>query len=1326
MKIKPVIFFATLWFFCSSCPSVRAEQYRGYFRLGPEVGLPNTAITGLYQDEFEFVWIATQDGLFRFDGTNIKSFRTSNSDIFSNNIKSICGDGHGTVYVISKFALGCLDLKTEHFRTIVENGIISQYYGKNNLWVASQSTLYKLTRDSLNVFYEVAPTYGRITEVFESTGEQIILGTASSLLSIDKNGKMNELLSGIDVQKIFEDSRKNLWIGTRDKGVYIIHSDRNISHYEYSDDADALCSNYVNAICEDMFGNIVLGTLAGLNIFNTSMAKMKSAFLHENRQAIENQSVFCLMRDKQNTTWIGSFGSVILHNPERDVFKYHDKLFLNPRTHVYNAVVEDPKSGYLYFCSEETGIIRYDAKKDEYLPLPDDNHETSNILSLLFDDENGVLWAGSKLGGLLKIDRTGRIISTYLHHEYDSTSIPDNNGRRLFKYGDSLIIATNIGASVLDLVTDTFSPLSDSPLIRNKYITDMYLDRNANCWIAMSDGVFVHNMTSGQESAYFFKDKGLLKTNRVIDFFEDSRGSLWIGTSGSGLLKFDYTTQSFNAFTTTNSAIESDYILAIAESKSGYLILTTNTGLVLFDTDNNQFSIYNRQNGFPISGFLPKGLFTSSRDDIYVIGVNDIVSFKEGNLPKTGTPKPIYFTNLRVNNAAVPIGDENSILAQSLLFQHDITLSHRESNISVTASSPDFISRGHIQYMLEGFDSEWIDAQIGNDIIYTNLEPKQYTLRVRSTASGDGGPQESNLGIRVRPAVYATLFAKLLYLFLLTGIALALLRIYVNRMKLTASLENEKKEKQSLQEMAQAKMAFFTYISHEIRTPVSIIQSQVDTILHRASVPPKDYHDMQSIDRNLGKIKSLIDELLDFRKQESGVEKIVFSKQEICPIVQRVINVFKEYADNLGIRLSYKCSVDEKTKIWINGQKIEKALYNLLSNAIKHTPRGGHIDCRFEEGEENVTVKIKNDGKMIPRAYLQSIFLPFFQLPDNGEVNGTGLGLSITKGIIDAHKGTISCESDEKNGTVFAFSLLKGEEHLDEQLKESISGLEPTEIPDAFPTYGDAQDLVQTKSFDFGEEQPTILIVEDNDDLREHLKSVFEPCYKTITASDGMEAWRLIQKRLPDIILSDLMMPNLDGNELCTKVKGNFATCHIPFIIITAKVSGEAEFDSLLRGTDDYITKPFSTRILVTKCNNLIKNRENLRQLFTKDVNYFASILATNDSDRKFIEKASFIVSENINNSDFGINQLADALNLGRTNLFNKIKGMTGQTPNKFITTIRIKYAAKQLLSSPNLSVSEISYLTGFNSPSYFIKVFKSYFGQTPSDFRESKVETEQ
>ena len=633
--------------------------------------------------------------------------------------------------------------------------------------------------------------------------------------------------------------------------------------------------------------------------------------------------------------------------------------------------------------------------------------------------------------------------------------------------------------------------------------------------------------------------------------------------------------------------------------------------------------------------------------------------------------------------------------------------------------------RNRIYYKLEGFDKDWMSAGYRKGITYTNLNPGKYKLIIKSSEEYSG--RESickEIDIVIKPPFYKSTWAYCLYGIIIIISIYIIVSFYSSKLKLRASLEYEKKEKKQIEELNQSKLRFFTNISHEFRTPLTLIVSQLEMLMERNDIQPLVYGKLVGIHRNTLRMKRLITELLDFRKQEQGFEKFKYSKQDIYSFLEEIYLSFKEYARGKQIIFEY-FNKDRSLDVWFDVVQLEKVIYNLLSNAFKYTPLGGTVSLSVQEYENSVMILISDTGIGIAEENLNKIFDRFYQVDSLDNQKGTGIGLALAKSIIEAHKGKIGARSREGKGTTFVVELPLGDSHISVSQKVETPDIDSycislLKMDDEKIT----EEIPEDENSDRTEEPSSkILIVEDNEELRELLVRLFSKVYSVYEAQDGEEGFEKTKEVQPDIVLSDIMMPKMSGIEMCRMIKSNFETSHIPVILLTAQTAEEFTIQGLKMGADDYITKPFNVKHLFMRCNNLVNGRKLLQKKYAKQMDNNVDILATNGADQQFMEQCVTCIEQNIDNPDFDVNMFAQALNIGRTKLFLKLKGITGQTPNDFILNVRLKKAQMLLIQSDTKTISEIAYEVGFNSPSYFIKRFRELFGITPAQFQKGITE---
>lgn len=1285
--MRKIAFLAILLFAVSLC-SAATVRIQPLKTLGVAQGLPGSTVNSTYQDEFGMVWIGTQDGLARYDGHKMTIFRPVSSDpesLYNNNIKIVTGDGDGHIFIVAKFALCVYDMRLDRFSTLRKGGVRSISWDTDRLWVATSDSLFLYRDGGLSFFYAM-PETGEVIQDICADGTYIHVGTEKNLYAISRDGKIIRKEEGLNIFSIYRDSNNEIWACTRNDGVWRFPPVGEPVHLHRNGPSGlSLSSNFVRSVCGDGYGSYWIATMDGVDIYDAIRHKLTPT-----RGTYPYNYIMC---DSQKTLWLCGQNKIVLYNKDYDIFKEYNIMFDGERNIGIRSLTDYPPSGKILAGTSRNGVLEYDEASDKFKPFSlygSGEGSPQNITSISFDESARAIYVGTQISGLIRIDTGNSSRRVY------RPTAAGNIQMALPCGGDSVLVATDEGVRMLSLKTGESVPAISTPSFRGKYATAIFLDRQGNCWVGTSSGLLKKNIALGKEQTFFTDTEDLLGTCHVTCFFQDSGGDIWMGTSGAGIIRYNSDADTFSSFTTASDGLISDFILKIGESASGYIQIASSAGYSKFNKDNGHIENFPLSNLFPLKDIV-QACFCSDGRTVVLCGHDSMISFSESDIKSAPEPQDIYFTDLSL------AGKE----AGNILFRDRIDLYNRQELLSIGTSTPDFLSTCRIRYRIRELNRNYVYSEIGQPITYTNLTPGIWHLDVETVSrSGSLSSASRTLIIRVHEKWFLSVPMLILYVLMLIGIILFLLLQYVGRLKLRSEVETNA-----------SKLRFFTYISHEIRTPVTLIQGSVEHLLKKGNVQPSIYNRIVGIQRNLDKINNLLGELLDFRKQEEDSLNVCFSENNFVSVMERTGIVFREYAQTKEIDFEFENRCGEELKLWFDEEQIDKVLYNLLSNAFKNTPKNGSIRLVLEETDTVVIVKVTDTGVGIPKKDMDFIFTPFHQVSGNkNSAVGTGLGLAITKGIVEGHGGSIECQSSLGKGTTFTVILPKGDAHFPEDSKminkkAFISESSDLEVPDK-QFFASVQESI-------GTQKPVILIVEDNEELMKYLKELFSPIYTVITAVDGIDALSKLKIESVDIILSDLMMPNMDGNELCTRVRENLATSHIPFVMLTARTSQESTLESLRNGVDEYITKPFNAKILISKCNNIVNTRVQLQHKFATSPNSrSAAVLATNKMDDDFIRKATQVVSDNISNSEFGVEEFASEMAIGRTVLFSKIKGVTGQTPNKFIMMVKLKKALELLESTPGISTSEVTYLSGFSSPSYFIKTFKSVYGMTPSAYK--------
>ena len=800
---------------------------------------------------------------------------------------------------------------------------------------------------------------------------------------------------------------------------------------------------------------------------------------------------------------------------------------------------------------------------------------------------------------------------------------------------------------------------------------------------------------------------------------EDRHRNLWFSTISSGIDVYYRETGKFENFNSKKNGLGSDCIYAVTESLNGKLLLTTNQGFTLFDYYTKLFYNYDNENGFPFTTLNENSLYQCKDGEIFLGGIKGMVSFYEKSLNIPPKPYDIFPVGLWVNGEEVGINDKTGILKSSFYDTSAITLKSDHSVLNLEFAVSNYIAANQHEfvYRLEGFSNGWTKIYKQRTITYTNLSPGDYTLIVKPAGINNVYQPEYRLNITVLPPFYKTIWAYLIYVVITISLLYYIVRTYHGRIKLQESLKYEKQHIRDVEELNQSKLRFFTNISHEFRTPLTVIVGQIEMLLQVQSFPPAIYNKLLNVYKNGLQLRGLISELLDFRKQEQGHMKIKVSRHNLVDFLYENYLLYIEYASTRHIKFYFNKDQDQ-LEVWYDSRQMQKAINNLLSNAFKYTPEKGSISINISKRGEEAIIEVQDSGKGIKPEEAGKIFERFYQTSNDPEnTQGTGIGLALSKGIVELHKGRIEVSSNQTSGTTFTIALKLGNAHF---TAEQIETEEPKEEEAAVIV--ESKFMVEQQVLDDTVKErikgAKVLIVEDNDSLREMLAGLFEPYYEIITAADGEEGLKEARDRMPDLIISDVVMPKMTGIELCKQIKQDFETCHIPVVLLTARTAIEHTIEGLRIGADDYITKPFNVNLLISRCNNLVNSRIVLQEKFSKQPQTRVQMLATNPMDKDLLDRTVAIIEKNMDNAEFSLNDVIRELCISRTNFFSKMKAITGQTPNDFILTIRLKKAAYLLKNELFLSIAEVADRTGFSSPRYFSRCFKEVYGISPLFYR--------
>lgn len=1300
-------------------------------------GLSNNAVMTMYQDERGFIWIGTRNGANLYNGNEFKVYKfrkNSSNSLIYNNINHITGNKKGEVYFMTPKGISALNIRKDTFTTLIQKEIRAMFYHEQ-LYAAHSNSIYIYDGKQFSLYYEL-PQKSKITALHVNDN-QILIGTENQgLFSLDRHHQLSHPISKGNISTIFQDSSGKYWIGSWEEGLFMMNGET-ISNFRHEEkNPSSISSNFIRCCSEDKQGNLWIGTFNGLNMFHPSSQTFTRYQKREN--GLSHSSVWSILCDHQGSIWVGTyFGGVNYFNPESQIYHQYQAAKTESEglsSPIVGRITEDSQHN-LWIGTEGGGLNKYDPKSRKFewfrhSKLPG-SLSHNNVKALYYDPLREVIWIGTHLGGLNKMDLKTKKFTQYFHNENDPESLPSNIIRDIIPYKEQLIIASHAGVCIFNPETGKVKRLFQTLPYKITYAAGIFIDHRGTLWICGGgNGVYSYQFDNQKITNYKHNhalEHGL-SSNRINRIYEDSQHRLWLCSNESGIDLYRYDTDDFINFDREKNELASDCVNDVCELSPGKLLFTTDVGFSILDYQTQRFKNYDHENGVPLSAINERSLYKSQQGEIFIGGIDGMISFKEKDInyiPKGYTIAPF---RLIVNGQDVNVDDDSGILKEDLSITRKLVLKSSQSMFSIEYAISNYIpaAKNEMEYFLEGFSETWTTTRGQNTITYTNLSPGKYTLLVRIKNNQSQIP-ESRLDIVILPPFYLTIWAYLFYFIIIASVLYYLIRTYNNRIKLQESLKYEKKRTEDIERLNQAKLRFFTNISHEFRTPLTLIIGQMEMLLQVRSFAPTVYNKILGAYKNSLQLRELITELLDFRKQEQGYMTIKVSEHNIVDFLYENYLLFQEYALQRQISFNFR-KTNDSINVWYDAKQLQKVMNNLISNAFKHTKEGGEISVSVRKGNREVIIEVTDNGTGIAAEDINKIFNRFYQTDqiESLSYTGTGIGLSLTKGIVELHHGTIDVYSEPGEETTFSVHLKTGNEHFtpeqfSKRQEESQLALE-NNIPlqELQEQLLNEQEVMSNENIEKSKEA-RILIVEDNDSLREMLVKIFESFYVVSTAANGREGWEKIQSEQPAIVLSDVVMPEMSGTELCKLIKENIETCHIPVVLLTARTAIEHNLEGLRLGADDYITKPFNINILLSRCNNLVNNRIILQEKFSKQPQATPQILATNAMDKELVDRAMKVIESHIDNVEFNVDILARETGIARTKLFTKLKAITGQTPYEFILTIRLKRAAIMLKENPELNISEISDRLGFSSPRQFSKCFKEKYRVVPQTYRKGE-----
>lgn len=1372
LSLLKVVRFTAAFLLMQAAFESFSQEHR-FAHIDARHGLSHGHIKSIYRDQTGFLWIGTESGLNRFDGYSITTFRNEPSDstsLFYDDISRLFKMPGEKMGVATSVGLCLYDPSTETFSRnlqplrsysisepdnlrcavhdssgnywfLVEGEGLICYNEKSGKIIAAKHLDEDTTTiASNNVMsfaqhadgsYWIAHSNGLVENVVP--GEHRMTVVRRLTYFYDRLPNKDQYL----VLELTADRDGNLWIYPTnvDLGLCYFnpHEDR-IHHLGKNSNKARLSSDMITSVVEDNFGEIWIATgHDGIDILNKKSFSVRNmSYRAENSTALSENSIPTMFKDYDGVIWVGTY--------KKGLNYFHENIMRFPLVNRYskpyelpyediNRFVED-KAGNLWLGTNGGGLIyfnRQSGKFTTYRHDPENPQSLSNdvIVSLHLDHE-GKLWIGTFLGGLNCFD--GRKFIRYQHDPENAKSL---SGRSVWEITEDsqqrLWIGTlDGGVNLFDRKTKTFTRFfhPDQRSLYSPYISTIFEDADGNVWFGTSIGLDVLMKTSGK-IVHFETEEGntaSLGNNGILGIFEDSKGRIWIGTRG-GLSLWHRESNRFTNYT-LKDGLPHNTILSMLEDEDGQLWLGTPNGLscASISTEGERFDLsfrnYSETDGLQGWQFNEDAAIRTNRGELVFGGANGFNIFRPSDIGQNKVMPRLAFTAFQLFNRTVRPGraaDGEFTLPSSITMNPAIELKASDNVFSIEFAALNFIQpyKNEYRYKLEGFNKDWLSADaINRRVTFTNLDAGDYVFRViASNNDGVWNEEGVSLHIKVHPPFWKSAKAYVLYMLIVFALLLITRRLIQQSEKLKFAVRQQQEDAMRSRELDIMKTKFFTNVSHELRTPLSLIISPLEQLRSQAVSSEQRRH-FDLIQRNAKRLLNLVNQLLDFRKLEVHNIRFRPSEGDIIRFVRETVSSFSDLSEKKDIRLTFESNVSSLEAIF-DHDKIEKILFNLLSNAFKFTMGNGQIAVMLEAKDSGqnsiVEIRVKDTGIGIPPEKHDLIFERFFQNDLSNSVmnQGSGIGLAITKEFVRIHGGTIHVDSEVDKGACFTVVL---------PLKRLVQSVHETIAEPVQTITIDRENEIESASKD----KPTVLLVEDSEDFRFYLKDNLKISYNVIEAADGEEGWNKALSQHPDLIVSDIMMPGMNGLQLCKELKSDDRVSHIPVILLTARSGDEQRLEGFEVGADDYIPKPFNFQVLEFRIRNLISLRQNLHNLFSKKNVITASEIQVTSLDEEFVHRFIQAIEQNIGNADLTVVDLSRQLGVSRAKFFKKVQAITGKSPLEVIRMIRLQHAA-QLLEKSQLSVSEIAYKVGFNNPKYFARHFKETYHVLPSAYASGK-----
>jgi signal transduction histidine kinase/ligand-binding sensor domain-containing protein/CheY-like chemotaxis protein/AraC-like DNA-binding protein len=1334
---------------------VQAQSLNLHFiNFSSKDGLSSNTINVVLKDRFGFMWFGSEDGLSKFDGTRFTVYNHNAADtatIRSNIVMAIYEDREGRLWVGTSKGLSLYDREHDAFHNVnVTLGnsartICADHNG--NLWVGSHSGLFRYHPASGESAYYSSADGGKshlasnmIISILEDSQQRLWIGSTAGLhlyqpatddFSLFSGHHPDSVISDLSIKTLYEDHAGNVWVGTSDGGLNELPRGGN-GFYSYKSiprDVHTLSSNRIYSIAQEGDGNLWIGTEKGLNILDPRSGKVQMVSANErDKYSLRGSSIRSLFIDGKGIYWVGTWQSgVNKYDKNLSSFRLVQSNPFDPQglsTSKITSFAVAPNDN-LYVGTDGGGLNLYHPATGLFDQVAVGRQP---LAVLALERAGNELWIGTFMQGIyVKNLSTGAVRHYYKDDGVSGLASDEIFCLRKDRYGNMWVGTNGKGVQVFTASKKTFQKLEDfiaglsGDIVPVKgFIRAIEEDSEGVIWMsAIGRGIDSYDPATKTFRMYDRAYTGV-PVDEVVTLLAGRNNVLWGGTGGRGICRLDFAHKEFKTYTSAQG-LANDVVWKILEDSTGNLWVSTNKGISSFNPSQPGFKNFTYENGLQRSAFTLGAGLKLPNGEMYFGGLEGFNHFIPQKLNCNANIPQVIFTGLTVNNTAVVPGDHAAI-KQQISMAREIRLDYKQ-NFSIDFAALDFTSPHECRYMylLEGFDRSWNRIGTSTSAVFTNLDPGHYTLQVKAYNPNSGWTSPAaTMSIYIKPPFWRTGYAYAGYIFLVLLILWGIRYRGIRRLKqkfaaeqekaqIRQLIEEERKEVERQRAFDEVKIKFLTNLSHEFRTPISLIAGPVQTLLEEEADQEKKGQ-LSMVKRNTRRLLNLVNQLLDFRKLEEQELRINPSPGDIIAFVREVVESFKDLADRRHIEFLFHSTL-ESYYTDFDKDKMERLLFNLLSNAFKFTGRDGQVSLEVhkEADSGDIVIVVSDNGIGMSQDEQARIFDRFFQGETHpGIMNqGSGIGLSIAREFVRLHGGTIEVTSKYGQGSVFTVRLPL--EELESPVI-AMTGEQPVQTLTVIEPNGDkAQGPFLT-----------VLLIEDNDDFRTYLRNQLKPFYKVIEAADGKEGWQKVLSGHPHVIVSDISMPYMDGITLSKKIKADKRTAHIPIILLTALTGDTYQLNGLRTGASDFLTKPFSAEILKVKIRNLASLNQHFKETYSRRFEVVTQQPEVASENEKLLLNITRLIEENMDDEKLSVEQLAKQLFMSRATLYNKVVDLTGETPVEFIRSVRLNKAA-ELLETSNLRMGEIGYAVGFLTPNYFARAFKAKFNMSPSEYAAMK-----